>query len=365
MNKNSLEIVVLGLSITSSWGNGHATNYRGWIRELNKKGHKVTFLERDVPWYANNRDLPNPSFCNTFLYRDLEDLITRFGSAIHNADYVIIGSYVPEGVAVGNFVTETTTGVIAFCDIDTPVTLAKIERGDYEYLHPDLISRYDIYLSFTSGPTLKRLEQQYHSPMAKAFYCSYDPELYFPEELEIKWDLGYIGTYSNDRQPPLQNLMLDAALKYKSGKFVVAGPMYPANINWGDNVERIDHLPPSEHRKFYNSQRFTMNITRDDMVKAGFSPAVRFFEASACATPIISDYWDGLDSIFKVGTEVLVSKSADDTLKYLTHITEEERKKIGERARLNVMNNHTSAHRANELISYYKEALLKRSHQLQ
>jgi spore maturation protein CgeB len=361
----TLDIVILGLSITSSWGNGHATTFRGLVRELHRNGHRITFLERDVPWYASNRDLPNPPYCETILYKDLQELETLYASNVEKADLVIVGSYVPEGVAVGEWVNKTATGVTAFYDIDTPVTLAKIERGDYEYLHPDLISKYGLYLSFTGGPTLDRLEQQYGSPMARAFYCSFDPELYYPEKQSIQWDLGYLGTYSDDRQPPLQRLMLDAAHHHEFGKFVVAGPQYPQEIQWPGNVQRIEHLPPSEHRKFYNSQRFTMNITRADMIRAGYSPSVRLFEAAACGTPIISDYWEGIGSIFEIGTEILIAHSPEDTLRYLHEITEEERIRIGQRARACVMSAHTAAHRAAELENYYNEALWQRSTQPQ
>jgi spore maturation protein CgeB len=359
MKGEKLDIVILGLSITSSWGNGHATTFRGLVRELDKKGHRVTFLERDVPWYASNRDLPNPPFCKTILYSSLEELKDQHADLIQQADLVIVGSYVPEGVAVGAFVTNISEGVTAFYDIDTPVTLAKLKRGDFEYLHPSLIPKYQLYLSFTGGPTLQRIEQLYGSPAARAFYCSFDPELYYPEAMPVKWDLGYLGTYSDDRQPPLQRLMLDAAQQLNNKQFVVAGPQYPQSIQWGANVERIEHLPPSEHRAFYNSQRFTMNITRADMIKAGYSPSVRLFEAAACGTPIISDYWDGIDSIFEIGTEILISKSAEDTVSYLTHISEEERKAIGERARQKVLSYHTAAHRAMELEMYYEEVVGK------
>ncbi len=357
MKHEKLDIVILGLSITSSWGNGHATTFRGLVKELDRNGHKVTFLERDVPWYASSRDLPDPPYCKNYLYNNLDDLRQRFHTIVREADLVIVGSYVPDGVAVGNWVVESAEGITAFYDIDTPVTLAKLRNKDYEYLHPDLIARYGIYLSFSGGPILTTLQKEYGSPMARPFYCSFDPALYFPEQQETKWDLGYLGTYSADRQPPLTNLMLDAAEKLSDGRFVVAGPQYPEDISWPPNVERIHHLPPAEHRKFYNSQRFTMNITRDDMIRAGYSPSVRLFEAAACGTPIISDYWEGIESIFEPGSEILISRSADDTTRYLREISEEERRALGTAARNRVMTNHTAAHRAQELENYYSEAV--------
>ena len=352
-----MNIVILGLSITSSWGNGHATTFRGLVRELHKQGHQVTFLERDVPWYAGNRDLPNPEFCRTELYSSLEELKSGFAEEVREADMVIVGSYVPEGVQVGEWVIKTARGIKAFYDIDTPVTLAKLEQGDYEYLHPSLIPKYDLYLSVTGGPTLDVLEQKYGSPMARPLYCSIDPKSYYPELMESKWDMGYLGTYSDDRQPPLDKLMLEAARQWPLGRFVVAGPQYPASIKWPKNVEHIQHLPPSGHRNFYNAQRFTLNITRTDMVKAGYTPSVRLFEAAACATPIISDYWEGLETIFKPEEDILISNDAKDTLRYLREICKSERKLIGERARRKVLAHHTAAHRAKELISYVEELM--------
>jgi len=352
-----MNIVILGLSITSSWGNGHATTFRGLVRELTRSGHHVLFLERDVPWYASHRDLPNPDYCQTELYASLDDLKARFTEPVREADMVIVGSYVPEGVPVGKWVVQTAQGIKAFYDIDTPVTLAKLERGDFEYLHPSLIPQYDLYLSFTGGPTLDRLEQQYGSPMARALYCSFDPALYFPEPQQTKWDLGYLGTYSDDRQPPLEKLMLDAARQWPEGQFVVAGPQYPTSVQWPANTEYISHLPPAAHRAFYNAQRFTQNITRADMIRAGFSPSVRLFEAAACGTPIISDYWDGLDSLFAFDSEILVAYSAADTLRYLREMSETERQAIGERARQKVLTQHTAAHRAQELVQYARELM--------
>ena len=352
---NPLDIVILGLSITSSWGNGHATTFRGLVRELAARGHRVLFLERDVPWYAASRDLPHPEYCTTELYISLDDLKARFTEQMREADMVVVGSYVPEGVPVGEWVINTAQGITAFYDIDTPVTLAKLERQDFEYLHPRLIPQYDLYLSFTGGPTLDLLERKYGSPMARPLYCSFDPALYYAEEQETLWDLGYLGTYSDDRQPPLEQLMLDAARQWPAGKFVVAGPQYPASVEWPANTQYIHHLPPAEHRQFYNQQRFTQNITRLDMIRAGYSPSVRLFEAAACGIPIISDYWEGLDTFFSFDSEILVTRSAQDTLKYLLDILESERKAIGEKARQKVLAHHTAAHRAQEVEQYVRE----------
>ena len=355
----SLRIVILGLSITSSWGNGHATTYRGLVSALVKAGHEVLFLERDLEWYAANRDLPDPPYGRTELYSSFAELKNRFADEIHSADCVILGSYVPEGAIIGKWVTQIAQGVTAFYDIDTPVTLAKLLSHEIDYLTRPLIQRYSLYLSFTGGPLLECLETRYGSPMARPLYCSVDPELYYPEKLQLKWDLGYMGTYSDDRQPTLERLLIQPARQWPKGRFAVAGPQYPARLIWPHNVRRFTHLPPDEHRSFYNSQRFTLNVTRAHMVQAGYSPSVRLFEAAACGIPIISDYWKGLETILVPGKEILVSNNARNTLEFLRDIPESQRLEIGQQARKRVLSQHTAQHRARELERYICAVLRK------
>lgn len=356
-----LDIVVLGLSITSSWGNGHATTYRALLRELSQRGHKITFLERDRPWYANHRDLPAPDYCETHLYRDLEELRDVHASIVCDADFVMVGSYVPDGAALGEWVLETAKGATAFYDIDTPVTLSEFARRNYDYLHPRLIPRYGMYLSFTGGPTLTRLMREFGSPLALPLYCSVDPRAHFPESRpdsdEPARDLGYMGTYSDDRQPMLSTLLLEPARRAPQLRFAVAGPQYPDSIRWPGNVERIEHLPPTEHRSFYNDCRFTLNVTRQSMIQAGYSPSVRLFEAAACGTPILSDAWPGLDTFFTIGREILVVDSPADCLAALTDISEPDRKTMAARARRRVLHEHSAERRAETLERYIVQLL--------
>jgi spore maturation protein CgeB len=350
-----MKIVILGLSITSSWGNGHATTYRGLVRELARRGHEVVFLEREVPWYADNRDLRRIRGVEVVLYRSVAELQRRHRGTVRGADAVIVGSYVPDGIVVGKWVLEVAEGVTAFYDIDTPVTLAKLQRGDADYISPELVPRYDLYLSFTGGPTLRRIEAELGSPRARALYCSVDPGAYYPERKPMKWDLGYLGTYSPDRQPALEKLLLQTAQLWPEGRFVVAGAQYPPTVAWPRNVGRVEHLPPGRHRGFYNRQRFTLNVTRADMIAAGYSPSVRLFEAAACGTPIITDAWPGLESFFEPGEEVLVAPSTAEMLDVLRKMPRNLAVEIGERARSRVLARHTAAHRAAELESYLCE----------
>jgi spore maturation protein CgeB len=351
-----LNIVILGLSVTSSWGNGHATTYRSLIRGLAARGHKVLFLERDAPWYAGNRDEPHPAGAKTELYEDLSQLTSRFEGVVSSADLVIVGSFVPEGTVVGRWVTAVARGATAFYDIDTPVTLAKLAEEEWEYITPGLIRRYDMYLSFTGGPTLKTIERRYGSPMARVLYCSVDPRQYEPVDCAIRWDLGYLGTYSDDRQPSVERFIVEPARRWKAGRFSVAGPLYPETIRWPQNVDREIHLSPREHPKFYGSQRFTLNVTRDAMKSAGYSPSVRLFEAGSCGVPIISDWWDGLETILEPDREVLLARDSDDVLRYLRDYKDAARLGIGNAARRKILTEHTPQQRALQLESYLAEA---------
>jgi spore maturation protein CgeB len=357
MTRPRLRIVICGLSITSSWGNGHAVTYRGLVRELCARGHDVLFLEADRPWYASHRDLPDPPYGRTELYSTVDEFRDLYTREVEQADVVMVGSYVPDGVAIGNWVVRHARGARVFYDIDTPVTLSKIGRGDLEYLSPGLIPLYDLYLSFTGGPVLRAIERKFGSPKARALYCSADTQKYFPEEHPLRWELGYLGTYSDDRQPTLERLLLAPARERFERRFVVAGPQYPDAIEWPLNLERIEHLAPDEHRRFYNRQRYTLNVTRKDMVLWGYSPSIRLFEAAACGTPIISDWWTGLDALFEVGREILIARDTSDVLRILSTVPEEERTRIGARGRERVLRQHTAARRAAELEYHVLETL--------
>jgi spore maturation protein CgeB len=343
-----MNIVILGLSITSSWGNGHATTYRGLVRGLVERGHRILFLERDKPWYATHRDFAGVPGCNVRLYETTLELRQRFEDVILEAQAVIVGSYVPDGIAVGEWITSSARGVTAFYDIDTPVTIQALGNDQCKYLAPRLVGAYDLYLSFTGGQMLESVRRLYGARQSAALYCSVDPDIYFPQAIPHRWELGYLGTYARDRQSRLDRL-LPALAEESTKRFVVAGPQYPADINWPKNVDRIEHLAPADHRLFYSQQRFTLNLTRSAMIKAGYSPSVRLFEAAACAVPIISDRWVGIESFFIPGKEVLLADTPEEIMAILKEYSQEESARIGLRARDRVLLAHTGAHRAREL----------------
>lgn len=350
-----MKITFLGLTITSSWGNGHATTYRSLLKALHQRGHKLVFIEKDVEWYRSNRDLPGASYCDILLYRNW----ARQGRALvlshtRDADVVVIGSYFPDAIAATRVLLDACSSPLLFYDIDTPITLAQLRAsGKAQYLDASYIPHYAAYMSFTGGPALRELETRFGSPLAVPLYCSVDPAVHHrtAPQAEFRCDLSYLGTYAADRQPKLEAFLQSAARLLPQKQFLVAGPMYPENIAWAPNVSRIIHVPPADHPALYSSARFTLNITRDDMVAAGYSPSVRLFEASACGAAILSDPWPGLEEFLRPGEEILLCKSTEEVVSILTTISDAEARRIGERARERVFASHTADQRAREFES--------------
>jgi spore maturation protein CgeB len=346
-----LKLVICGLSITSSWGNGHATTFRALSRALHARGWQIVFFERDVEWYASNRDLPEPSFCRVVLYENWKSVRSKLRAELDQADVAMVGSYFPDGIPAVREMLDSNARVKTFYDIDTPITLAKLnETGATDYILAEQISGLDVYFSFTGGPTLRQLEQKYGTRRAVPLYCSFDPERYhtYPVAKRFACDLSYMGTYAPDRQPKLEELLCESARVLPASKFIVAGPQYPRTVRWPSNVRRIMHLNPRWHPHFYSSSRITLNVTRRDMVQAGYSPSVRLFEAAACGATIASDNWPGLDTFFTPGREILLPATSADIVRYLCDLSDSALKGIGRGARDRVLAEHTSDIRALE-----------------
>ena len=355
----ALDFAFIGLSLRSAWGNGHATTYRALLGALIARGHRVHFYERDRSWYADNQDLPAELAPHLVLYDSLDALRDTHGQAIANADVAVLGSFVPEGARVADWLLRAAHGVAAFYDIDTPVTMSKLREGDCDYLRADQIAGFGLYLSFTGGPFLESLRRRYGAH-AEPLYCAVDARRYAPSHVPARCDLGYLGTYSPDRQPLLQKYLLDVAQAWPQGRFAVAGPQYPESIAWPRNVTRIEHLEPARHRAFYTSQRFALNLTRADMVAAGWSPSVRLFEAAACGVPVISDAWPGIETFFTPGREIVLAHEPAQVLQWLRDTPEPARRALGTAARQRVLAEHTASHRARTLERYIERAVPQR-----
>lgn len=345
-----MKIVICGLSITSSWGNGHATTYRALARGLGRRGHEVVFFERDLEWYRSNRDMPEPPFCRVHVYERWEDIVAFFRRELDRADVAVVGSFFPDGIAAVEEMLGSNAGVKAFYDIDTPITVGKLRSGQAEYLAGGQIPELDLYFSFTGGPLLEVLEGEFRARRAVPLYCSFDPDRYRAAEPDPRYrcHLSYMGTYARDRQPKLEELFLRPAHGLPQKQFLLAGPQYPAALSWPKNMRRIIHLEPEFHPYFYCSSQFTLNLTRREMVEAGYSPSVRLFEAAGCGAAIVSDPWPGLETFFEPGREILLAHSADDVVQLLGEMSETQAQDIGRRAQERVVAEHSAEKRARE-----------------
>ncbi len=354
-----MKIVIFGLSITSSWGNGHATTFRALARALHRGGHRILFFEHDVEWYRSNRDLPEPAFCTVRLFDQWADVRSEVRRELSDSDVGVIGSYFPDGIAAADELLSSSVPVKAFYDIDTPITVASLRQGGAtDYLTAEQIPGFDVYFSFTGGPLLLELENRFGAKRAVPLYCSFDPERYrpWPAHKRFSCDFSYMGTYAPDRQAKIEEFFCQPARLLPDASFLLAGPQYPKAIKWPRNVRRITHLNPRWHAHFYSSSKLTLNVTRRDMVQAGYSPSVRLFEAAACGAAIVSDNWPGLEDFFRVGEEILLPATADDVVRYLREYSDAEIRTIGERARERVLERHTSERRAQEFEACVAEA---------
>ncbi|HYE98983.1 MAG TPA: glycosyltransferase, partial [Planctomycetota bacterium] len=350
-----MNIVFCGPS-ASSWSNTrHALTYRSLMKGLCARGHEVLCLERDVPGFAARREVEPNRAEQVRRYRSLEELRDMHAQAVREADVTVVGSRVPDGIAVGEWVLQETQGVTAFYDLDTPLTLAGLESDACDYLSRPQVSAYDLYLSFIGGSPLDRLYAEFGARRPRPLYGSVDTDLYRPIERAERWTLGYAGVYSPDRQPSLDRLLLDVARMLPERRMVVAGSHYPPGIDWPSNVERIERLAPAEHPGFYASQRFALNLTGAQGPRSGFSPSVRIFEAAACGVPILTDPWPGLDVFFRPGHDVLVVSQPADVLACIGATDPLRRRRMADRARARVLSEHSHLCRAEELEGYVAE----------
>lgn len=320
---------------------------------LSARGHHLIILERNGKSKAKHQP-PAPG--QTQFYDSVKELKDQFSPAIRNADFVLISSNIAEGAAIGELVTHTAKGTTAFYDLNTPITLAKLDRGESQHLTRSLMSRYHLYLSLTGGPLIELLKKYYGARLVRPLYGAVDTSVYYREMATLKWDLGYAGNFDEDRLPGLDELLLEPARHWPGGRFVLAGHGCLQTPDWPDNVKRVANLSNGKQRAFYNAQRFVLNVTGADMIDAGFSPNLQIFEAAACGTPIISDFWEDLETFFVPDEEILFARSGDEALGYLRHIGENERLRIGDNARRRVLTEHSFEQRAIELETFAMEA---------
>jgi spore maturation protein CgeB len=353
-------LVVFGLSISSSWGNGHAPTFRGLLRALADLGWSITFFEQDVEWYRSNRDLPHPEFCDLRFYADAD--WPNAEPDVRAADAILVGSLVANGQAIIDWLAAFDRPLFYY-DIDTPLTLEALQRnGAAAYLRADQIPIFQTYFSFAGGPALEELQHVWRARHAEALFCGVDTTVHRPVPADPRFEcaLGYMGTYAPDRQPALEALLLAPARARPHERFLIAGAQYPP-MDLPPNVRHEVHVYPRDHAAFYCSNFATLNLNREAMRRYGWAPSTRLFEAAACGACIVSDTWPGLDEILEPEREVLVARTCDDVLHILDTLSSERRDAIGRAARRRVMADHTYEKRAAQVDAALHRALSLRA----
>lgn len=346
-----MKLVIFGLTVSSSWGNGHATLWRGLWRALARRGHEVVFFERDVPYYARHRDVTAMPGGELVLYGEWEGIAGEARRQVEEADVAMVTSYCPDGVAAGELVLSSGAGRKVFYDLDTPVTLARLEAGEaIGYIGPEGLRGYDLVLSYTGGAALGALREKLGAGAVAPLYGSVDAAVHRRVEA-VPWfraDLSYLGTYAADRQARLEQLLIEPARRLPERFFMIGGAMYPGDFPWRANIGFINHVPPGEHAAFYSSCRVQLSVTREAMARMGYCPSGRLFEAAACGVPVLTDEWEGIGAFFEVGKEILVGRSTEDAVGAVLR-SDAELGRVGEAARERVMACHTADCRAVEL----------------
>lgn len=347
-----MHIVIFGLCMSSSWGNGHATLWRGLVRALSRRRHTVTFYEKDVPYYAANRDgWEPPGGVRLRLYREFADISREAATELRHTDLALSTSYCADGIAAARLLLDSAAGLKVFYDLDSPVTLSRLRLGiNVAYLPPEGLAEFDLVLSFTGGRALEELNSHLGAQRVEPLYGWVDPEVHTPAAriAEFRSELCYLGTYAADRQHAVERLFVDAARFLPATRFAIGGAQYPEEFPWTSNIFFVRHLPPSLHPAFFCSARATLNVTREAMARYGFCPSGRLFEAAACGVPILSDQWEGLDSFFQPGTEILAVRDTSDVLDALS-LTDHELTAIGVAAYERTLQCHTATRRVLEL----------------
>src|SRR3954452_4530222 len=311
-----MHFVIFGLSVSSSWGNGHATIWRGLLKAMAAAGHTATFYERDVPYYASARDVWECPFgVRLRLYQSLDEIQAEAAAEINSADVAMCTSYCPNGIAASRLILDSHPPVRAFYDLDTPVTLNALQAGkSVPYLPPEGLGGFDLVLSYTGGRALDELQSRLGARLVAPLYGAVDPGLRVPAppREEFRAALSYLGTYAEDRQAALEALFVEPARQRPDLRFAIGGAQYPHDFPWTPNIFFVRHLPPSLHPAFFCSSRMTLNVTRRAMAAYGYCPSGRLFEAAACGAAILTDVWQGVDTFFAPGTEILAVATSND-----------------------------------------------------
>ncbi len=353
----TLDLVIIGRSILSSYSNPAADLYRGLINELARHGHRTTFLEPyDFAGIAH-RDMLRSPYCEVWTYGDIDTLMEEYLPAIQSADVVMLGTGLAETNRIADWICQEARGLTIYYDTELGETAANLADGctHCNSLSQESIRSFNLYLSTTGGDALESLASTYQIRCARPLYESIDPFSYYRMDMEKTYDLGFMGNFRRDRRELLDALLLSPARSTPNRQFVLAGDNYPRSVKWPQNLTYLEHLPGTNHVDFYNRQSCNLFLGRTDRRLLGYTPSRQLLSAAACGVPVLTQHWRGLGEFFEDKQEVFCVAGEQDVLDILYGTDESIRRKAGNSARLRVLAEHTTAQRAQQLLGYWNE----------
>ena len=350
-----LNIAFFGSSLVSAYWNGAATYYRGIIRALYERGHRVTFYEPDAYGRQQHRDIPDPPWAKVVVYSAEND--SQLYDALEEsrqADVVVKAS----GVGVFDELLEAEVlnlqsreRLVVFWDVDAPATLDRVAADPNDPFIP-LVAKYDFIFTYGGGDPVVEAYRAIGAQNCVPIYNALDPDTHYPVDPDPRFegDLGFLGNRLPDREVRVEQFFLAAAAELPESKFLLGGN------GWGDkpmppNVNYLGHIYTHQHNAFNCTPRGVLNISRDSMARYGFSPATRVFEAAGAAACLITDYWEGIEHFLEPNQEVLVARDGLEVAEHVRQLSagkagEATSRRIGQAARQRVLAEHTYAHRA-------------------
>jgi spore maturation protein CgeB len=347
-----LRIAFFGSSLVSAYWNGAATYYRGVLGELAQRGHRITFYEPDAFDRQQHRDLPDPEWARLVVYGAHENGVMGALKDAAAADLIVKAS----GVGVFDELLEQSVvalrrrgRMVAFWDVDAPATLERMAR-DLADPFRALVPQYDLVLTYGGGDPVVRTYDGFGARKCVPIYNGLDPTTHFPvsQEERFSCDLGLLANRLPDREARIESFFLDAAARLPAHRFLLGGN------GWEDkplprNVGRLGHVYTRDHNAFNCSAHAVLNVSRDSMARTGFSPATRVFEAAGAGACVISDAWEGIETFFDPGSEILMAGDGGDVAGLIEHLSPERAQRIGGAARRRALAEHTYARRVDLL----------------
>jgi spore maturation protein CgeB len=351
MNQTSgMNIAFFASSLVSAYWNGAATYYRGVVRALHKRGHRVTFYESDAYDRQKHRDIPDPPWADVVVYSAQgQDDVRRMLRRAASADLIIKASgngVFDQLLESGVLELKRSSNIVAFWDVDAPATLDRVQLDPRDPF-ASLIPQYDLILTYGGGPSVVRAYDRLGAQQCVPIYNGLDPDIHHGVEPDERFacDLAFLGNRLPDREARVEEFFLRPAVRLPRKRFVIGGN------GWQDksmppNVRDVGHVYTRDHNAFNCTPGAVLNVNRESMARYGFSPPTRVFEAAGAGACLVTDAWEGIEFFLEPGREVLVAPSGEAVAAHLDRLTPARARSIGQAARTRVLAEHTYGHRA-------------------